>query len=308
MKIAVTSNSFSFNIELRSRLNSLCEEVKFKETKNSLDQKSLIDYLQDYDFAIIGLDKINAEVLDSLPNLKMISKYGVGLDNIDVEECKKRNIKIGWTPGLNKESVSEITLGFMISLSRNINTTCLNLKNGTWHKDGGKEISEQTIGVIGVGNIGQELIKKLQPFSSNIIANDIEDKSDFLSQYGIPQVSKEEIFFQADIISIHTPLTEQTENLISKSSLSKCKDDVIIINTARGKIINEIDIYKFIKKGKVKGLAIDVYEEEPAINNKLTQLDQVLCTPHIAGNSNRSVLKMGHSAIDHISEAIRNEK
>lgn len=302
MKIAVTSESFSFHPVLVNELKEKFKYIKIRSEKKRLSKEELVSYLKDCDGAIVGLDIIDEEVLNELPDLKIVSKFGVGLDNLDLAALRKRNVKVGWTAGVNKGAVSELALGQMINLSRNLSQTCKELKSGNWNKSGGFELSEQVVGVLGVGNIGEDLIKKLQPFGCQIVASDILNKREFLSNYNVAQVEFNELVSRSDIISIHVPLTEATKNLFNKNLFDSLTQSPIIINTSRGGIVNEDDLYEALSSGKLRGAAFDVYKDEPSEGNKLHHLENFYGTPHIAGNSNRAVLSMGRSAIGHLSQ------
>ena len=252
--------------------------------------------------AIIGLEDINENILKNLPNLKFISKYGVGLDNIDLKACDKYNVEIGWTQGLNSVSVAEIVLGYMLSLSRNIYLTSNMLKKNSWLKDGGNELSGKTVGIIGLGNIGQKVVEFLKPFNCSILVNDIVERDKFIDKNNLIKSSKDLIYKKSDIISIHTPLTNKTFELINKVSLKKMKKNTILINTARGGIVSEDDLYWALTNGIISSAALDVYSSEPPNNKSLIKLDNLISTPHIAGNSIQSVMRMGESAIKHLVE------
>lgn len=302
MKIVVTSIAFSKNKVLVEKIQSLFTTVVLNVDEKRFTRKELINYLKDANGAIVGLDQIDEDVIKNCPNLKIVSKYGVGLDNIDKNACEKYNIAIGWSGGVNKLSVAEMTLGFMLGLSRNLYTTSLQLSRGEWNKSGGRQLSEQTIGIIGVGNIGKEVVRLLKPFSCKILANDIIDQKIFYNENNINETSKEEIFKKADIITIHTPLTEETKYLINKNSLCIMKDNVYLINTARGGIVNQNDLKYALQNNLILGAAMDVYETEPPTDSELLSLDNFYCTPHIGGNSEEAVILMGMSAINHIKE------
>lgn len=300
MRIKVSTVAFSKNKELVTILEKEfpgaivnAEGVRFKEDE-------LVAYLSDADAAIVGLELITAGVLDRLPRLKMISKFGVGLDSIDLEACKERNIKVGWTPGVNKRSVAEMALGFMLMLSRNLYITSNELKNLIWNKNGGTNVSNKTIGIIGLGHIGKELVKLLQPFHCTIIANDVDDVAVFAEAHHIKMVSKEELYASADIISIHTPLTDQTKNMINLDVFKQMKPSSCLINTARGGIINEKDLATALQQKMIAGAALDVYASEPPADKELLSIPNLICTPHIAGNAYEAVIAMGSSAIGHL--------
>lgn len=300
IKIAVTSPSFSKNKLLSSEISSIFPNAKLNLDGTRFDKQSLIEYLKEADAAVVGLEIIDDDVLAACPNLKIIAKYGVGLDGIDLDACKKRGVAIGWSGGVNRLSVAEMALGFMLMLCRNLYATSNQLKNGTWNKNGGIQLSGKTVGIIGFGHIGQELARLLVPFGCKVIVNDIADKAIEIEALGVEFADKSRIFTESDILTIHTPLTSQTKNLISKESLSLMKKTAFVINTARGGIVDEEALKAALQGGIIAGAALDVYLEEPPIDKELLGLPNLICTPHIGGNAEEAVLAMGRSAIVHL--------
>ena len=304
MKIAVTSVSFSKNPVLRKEVLAIFPHSYFNETGEKLEGEKLIEFLASSEGALVGLEKITEAVLQKCPNLKIISKYGVGLDNLDLEACARHHIKIGWKGGVNRLSVAEMALGFMLGASRYLFRTSYKLKNGEWFKNGGFQLSGKTVGIIGVGFIGKELIRLLKPFNCRILVNDVIDQKEYYTENNLIESSKEEIFRTADLISVHTPLNDETQHLISKKNLSLMKPTAYIINTARGGIMNQADLKEFLEQKKIAGAAIDVYDDEPCEDLSFLQLENLICTPHIGGNSQEAVLAMGRSAIEGLLENI----
>lgn len=302
MKIAVTANAFSKNEFLRKSLKQYFPNAVFNDTGKRFSEEELIKFLKDADAAIVGLDKIHARVLRELGRLKIIAKYGVGLDNIDLEACKNHDVSIGWNGGVNKLSVAEMTLGFMLGLSRNLYQTSSQLSRGQWNKSGGVQLSGKTIGIIGVGYIGKELIRLLKPFSCNILVNDIIDQEEYYKSNNLCKATKNDILKSSDIVTIHTPLTEETKNFINKNTLSIMKQTSYIINTARGGIVNQDDLKYALQNNLIAGAAIDAYETEPPEDIELLSIDNFFCTPHIGGNSKEAVIAMGESAINHLKK------
>ncbi len=302
MKIAVTSPSFSKHPELIKEMSDSFSDFKLNSEGKRFNEAALIDYLSGYDAAIVGLDQITKTVIDALPDLKIIAKYGVGLNNIDLEYCRQKNITIGWTGGVNKLSVAEMVIGNAISLLRNLYVSSNQLSNGEWIKNGGVQLTGKTVGIIGVGYIGKEVVRLLQPFHCKILANDIIDQDDYYDANGLIKASKETIYQEADIITIHTPLTEETEHMISASSIQQMKSQAIIINTARGGIVEEQVLKKALLNKTIGGAALDVYENEPATDLSLLNIPNLINTPHIGGNSKEAVYLMGMSAINHLKE------
>lgn len=306
-KIVVTANAFSKNEFLVNELKKFTSNVSFN-TSGRYSKEDLINVLKDADGAIVGLDQIDATVLKECRNLKIVSKYGVGLDNINVEDCQKYNIQIGWTGGVNKTSVAEMTVGFMLMLIRNLYATSNQLKDGTWNKSGGFQLSGKTIGIIGIGHIGKEVVRLLTPFGCKILVNDIIEQSDYYAQYDLIEATKDEIYKQSDIITLHTPLTDETKNLIRLNELSLMKKNSFLINTARGGIINENDFKIALKDGLIAGGAIDAYVIEPPMDHEFISLPNLIATPHIGGNAKEAVEAMGMSAIEHLTKYFKDKK
>ena len=302
MKIVVTSPSFSSNKILQNEIYKYFPNAILNLDGKRFDKRNLIDYIKDSDAIIVGLEPIDKEVLEQCPNLKIVSKYGVGLNNIDLEACKKRDITIGWTGGVNKLSVAEMTLGYMLMLCRNLFITSNELKNGIWNKSGGFQLSGKKVGIIGVGHIGKEVIRLLKPFNCEILVNDIINQKEYYKENYLKEVSKEEIFKTCDIVTIHTPFDSTTDNLIDKKVFETMKNSSFIINSARGGIINEDDLKYALQNNLIAGAAIDAYVEEPPTDKELLSLANLICTPHIGGNAQEAVEAMGLSAIKHLVE------
>ena len=304
--VGVTTVAFSKNETLITQLqNTGFKKVITNVNGKRFTKEELILFLSQCDVAIVGLDKIDESVLSQSPKLKAISKYGVGLDNINFEDCKKYNVNILHKQGVNKRSVSEMTLGFMIGLARNIFVTSNLLKKGIWKKDGGIQLSGKTVGVIGVGNIGKDLISLLKPFNCHIIVNDIVNQEKYYKDNNLLEVSKEYIYNNADFITVHTPLDKSTKDIINKKTLCMMKSSSFVINTARAGIINQEDLKWALQNKIIAGAAIDVYEVEPPEDKKLISLTKLVNTPHIGGNAKEAVEAMGITSINNIVNWIK---
>lgn len=307
LTIGITTVAFSKNEILVNRIKSLgFKNVYTNEELKRFTKDELIKFLSKCDVAIIGLDKIDEEILSLTPKLKVLSKYGVGLDNINFDVCKKYNIKVLHTQGVNKRSVSELTLGCILSLLRYIYVSSNLLKKNIWEKNGGVQLTNKTVGIIGVGNIGKDLVQLLQVFNCKILVNDIIEQKDYYEKYNLIETSKENIYKNADIITIHTPLNDSTKYIINKKSLSIMKPNAIVINTARGGIINQEDLKWALKNNIIAGAAIDAYEIEPPDDLEFLNLPNLINTPHIGGNAIEAVEAMGESAIENILNWIKN--
>ena len=302
MKIAVISPLFSRSNELVTTLRSHFPDTTINADNTLKTKEDIIAYLQEMDGAIVGREEIDDEILQACPKLKILSRYGVGLDNVDVEALKKRNIHLGWTGGTNCNSVAEITLYFMLSLMRNTYTTATLLKQHMWKVNGGSELTGKTIGLFGFGHIAKRVVELLKPFSCTILVcnrtqNEAEAKS-----YGITFASKERILEVADIISIHLPLTPQSKNLFSRAEFEAMKSSAFIINTARGGIIDEEALKVALKTGQIAGAGLEAFAQEPVQDWELIDLPNLMCLPHVGGNSKESILAMGYASIAHLKE------
>ena len=301
--VAVTSPSFSSNSILVDELRQSFPHLRLNCEKKELRGQSLLSFLQNSEAAIIGRECIDALVLDSLPQLSCISKYGVGIDNIDLEYSKKRGVYVGFQPGTNRRSVAELVLCFLLGLAHHIFFRYLDLKQGLWLKEGGEELSKKSVGIIGCGNIGSELVKLLLPFQCSIFINDIVDKSEFIAEQKklgqkIQQLAtKEEIYASCDFISLHLPLTQATEGMIDTRALKQMKKSAYLINTSRGRIVDEPALKKALDKGQIAGAALDVFVEEPIQDKDLLKLPNLVLSPHIGGSTEEAVLAMGRAAI-----------
>ena len=300
MRVRVCNISFSKNSILVNKIKKYFKDVNFNFNGVRLDGEELIDFCKDADAIIVGVEKINSSILKRLPNLKYIAKYGVGIDNIDSDSCKKRGVIIGWTGGVNKRSVAELTLGYMLILMRNIFSSYSDLKKLRWIKDGGNSLYNKKIGIIGMGNIGQDLIKLLSVFDCEILANDISENSSLSKKLNFKYVTKEFLYRNSDIVTLHVPLTSSTKKMINTKVFNKMKNSSILINTSRGGVVCEKDLIDALKNKKIHSAALDVFQYEPLKNKELVRLSNIICTPHIAGNSKEAVIEMGNSAITHL--------
>lgn len=310
-QISVPSPSFSSHPILRKELidNFPNTNIVFNDSGNHYSGPTLIKFLEDSDSVIIGTEIISAGILSSLPNLRMISKYGVGTDNIDFNALLDKDIFFYWKGGVNKTSVAEMTLAFLIGLSRNLFYTNFKLRNGVWHKKGGFQLSGKTIGIIGCGFIGGELIRLLEPFHCKILVYDIVDKMEILKNFRANQVEMIELQQSSDLITLHIPLTPMSEGMINLEFLSKMKKGSFLVNTSRGGVINQRDLLTYLHKflngdldSTLSGAALDVLQNEPSTDSELVNLPNLFITPHIGGNADEAVLAMGRSAIDGLLE------
>tara|TARA_B110000008_G_C16963142_1_gene560977 strand:+ start:1295 stop:2281 length:987 start_codon:yes stop_codon:yes gene_type:complete len=274
-------NRLPFELLESANLDYLVNPLNKKLTEDELSEM-----ISDFEVIVAGTEQITAKVMDCAKNLKMISRVGIGLDSVDLLAARERGIKVSYTPDAPSPAVAELTMGLMFSLLRSIHLANAELHEGQWKRYFGRRLAEVTIGIIGVGRIGSRVIRRSKPFGTpRILVNDINLslKAD-LSDFKLNWVSKEKIYKEADIISIHTPLTSATKNMITKEDLLIMKKDAMIINTARGGIINEQDLYEVMESGHLSGAAIDVFDFEP-YRGKLRDLPRCILTAHMGSMS-----------------------
>ena len=300
MRVAVTPPSFYKSEYLRSKLSGLFPNTIYSEKNNYLSESELVDFLIGAEAAIIGRDPVTQSALDELPDLKMISKYGVGLDNLDLDAIRKKGVHLAVTVGTNKRSVAELTLSFMIGLCHNIFISAERMKKGKWIRDGGQNLSGKTIGIIGCGNVGKEVVELLKPFDCEILINDIENRDKYCEEHDVKESSFELLIKASDIVSMHVPLTNLTKNMIDKNVLRAMKNKAFLINTSRGPVVNPTDLYRALISGEILGAALDVFCAEPPNDEDFLKLPNLMVTPHIGGNSVEAVEAMGKGAIDNL--------
>jgi len=302
-KIAVCSRSFSKNEVLRSELQKKYKHVKFNDDGLSLSGDLLVEFLSEATHAIVALEKIDREILKRLPKLKTISKYGVGLDMIDMQSLREFNVELGWTGGVNKRSVSELVISLSISLLRHVSSSHREVLKGVWRQHVGRHLSSKTVGIIGCGHVGKDLVKLLQPFGCPILVNDIKKEEEYYKQNNIKFVSKELLLSESDIVTLHTPLDDSTRNMLTKDRLNLMKHDAILINLARGDLLDEGALKKMLIEGRIGGAALDVFSSEPPEDKELLSLPNFIVTPHIGGSASEAIMAMGRSAIDNLENS-----
>jgi len=303
IKVAVTSRSFSRNSILREELLKRYSNVRFNDSGLKLQGDLLVNFLQGHHKAITALEIINNDLLSRLPELKLISKYGVGLDMIDMKAMHKHNIQLGWTGGVNCRSVSELVISFAISLLRHVPASHREVLSGTWRQHIGGQLSGRTVGIIGCGFVGQDLVRMLQPFKCTILVNDIKNYDDFYRKYNIKAVSKEELLANSDIVTLHTPLDNSTKNMLTADRMLLMKSDAILINVARGGLLDEVTLKKMLIDKRLGGAALDVFSIEPPEDKDLLKLPNFIVTPHIGGSASEAIIAMGMSAISGLDNA-----
>ena len=266
------------------------------------DKDRLMDELKGADVLVVrSATKVNKEVIDSAQNLKIIARAGVGLDNIDVEYAESKGVRVINAPGASTNAVAEHTIGLMLSVFRHIPFAHSSMKSGKWEKKRfmGRELSGKTLGIIGFGHIGSTVAKKAKCLGMNVLAYDVRKKESDLVQF----VDLDKLLSTSDVVTLHMALVESTMNFMNKSRFDIMKKSAVLINTARGGLVDENALYDALKSGHLSGAGLDVYPEEP-YSGRLLELDNVVFTPHIAGSTQEAQLNIGRILIDKIKSII----
>jgi D-3-phosphoglycerate dehydrogenase len=303
-KVAVTSRSFSRNAILRAELLARYQHVTFNDAGRQLQADELVEFLRGHDKAITALERIDEFVLCRLPELKIIGKYGVGIDMIDLDAMRRHGKRLGWFGGVNRRSVAELTISFAIAMLRHVPAASREVLTGTWRQHVGGLLSGRTVGIIGCGFVGKDLVRLLQPFDCLVLVNDIRHYGEFYAEYGIEAVALEDLLVRADVVTLHIPLDDSTRGLLSAERLMLLKPTAVLINTARGDLVDEVALKAALVGKRLAGAAFDVFAEEPPQDKELLVLPNFLATPHIGGSAEEAILAMGRAAIAGLDENV----
>lgn len=279
--------------------------------RGPLTEEQTLALVGDIDGYICGDDHITHRVLEKAqPRLKVLSKYGIGVDKIDVNACTAMGLPLLFTPGVNHTTVAEHTFLLLLSLEKHLLFHTDSTRSGGWKRKTGHELLDKTIGIIGLGRIGKEVAIRAHAFGMKVVGFDVYWDEKFAAAHNITRAATmDEVFAAADYLSLHTNLTPETQNLIRAETIAKMKPGVLILNCARGEIVHTADIAEALKTGHVGGYGTDVLDQEPpAADHPLTKLPNVVCTPHIGSRTAESVQRQATAAVKNLILAMHGEK
>ncbi|MCF8720180.1 phosphoglycerate dehydrogenase [Nitrospina gracilis] len=299
-RVAVTPPAVCKSPVLREVIAGLFPDARFNDTGQYLTEDQLIAFSEGAEALLIGRDPLTERVLAALPGLRLVAKYGVGLDNLDIPAMERCGVRLGWTAGVNRRSAAELTMTFILGLCHNVFASGNALKQGRWEKDGGVVLEGKTVGVIGCGHIGSDVVRLLQPFACRILVRDILNKHPFCAEMGAQQVEFDTVIRESDIVTLHIPLTDQTRNMIDARAFGEMKPSAFLVNTSRGEVVDEQVLKRALITGTIAGAALDVFAQEPPEDDELLACPNLFATPHIGGNAKEAVEAMARSAISHI--------
>jgi len=305
-KILITPRSFAKHCrEPYERLREAGLEIVDNPIGDILTKEQMMTHLEDVDAVILGVDPMCDEVIASTNRLSVISKYGVGTDNIDMDAAGKRDIDVTVTKNANCAAVADYTFALILSVARRVTEIHNGCVSGDWSKKVAVDVYGKKIGILGLGAIGQGVAHRATGFAMEIYGYDVTYDEKMMRSYNIKKSSIEEIMKECDFVSIHMPLLPSTEHVIDEKMLALSKENLIIVNTARGGIIDEEDLYRALKNKQIYGAGLDVFEQEPAHESKLLELDNVVIGSHCAASTVDAVNTMSHMAVDNVLRVLK---
>lgn len=297
-KIRITADFFSpVNPEAVPALEALGCDVKEKDYLEFNSYEEYVEFISDADAICVGIEPCDAKTLSQVPNLKLIARRGVGIDNIDQDYCREHGIEISRTVGAVAPGVAELTASYILYFARDIGNMSREMHENTWNRYIKPGLPCQTLGIIGMGNIGRELIMRMKPFGVRMIYTARSRKEALEQEYGIERRSLEELLRESDYVVVAIPLGPETTHFIGEKELSMMKKSAVLINVARGPVVDNLALAEALKKGVIHGAATDVYDEEPCTSSPLAGIPNVILTPHCAAFSTASYTNMNNMSL-----------
>jgi D-3-phosphoglycerate dehydrogenase len=303
VRLGVPVGLFATIPMLRDELLAAYPHAKLHQVNRVFDEAETIAFLRGCDAAIIGMEPINERVLSALPELRVIGKFGVGCENIDFEALRRHKVRFGYQEGVNRLAVAELALCFAICALRGVSAVHHAMRAGQRPRQNlGRLLTGRVVGIHGCGNIGKELVRLLQPFNCTVLACDLLDFPEFYAEYGVDAVSFDELLERSEVLSLHLPLTPQTRLLYDGGVLDRLRPDCVLINTARGLLVDEAALREHLESGRLRAACFDVFAEEPCTDDRLLGIPGFLSTPHIGASAVETRLAMARAAIRGLSE------
>jgi D-3-phosphoglycerate dehydrogenase len=310
-RLLVTPTSYGKNDpHLKVDLQALVSEVIYNHTGKPLGSAEVAELLQGVDGYIAGLDVIDRFALEKADHLKVISRYGVGVDNVDLDAAREKGIIVTNTPGANSSSVAELSLGLILALARQIPEASQQVQQGKWPRLTGVSLEGKTIGILGLGAIGKQLVRRLSGFDCHCLAYDPYADKEFAINYNVTLMDTiDEVITSSDFVSLHIPLVPETRGLVNAEFLAKMKKGSFLINTSRGEAVVEADLYNALESGHLRGAGLDAFTVEPPDpTNPLLHLPQIIVTPHMGAHTDSATTNMGWLAMNDCLAVLRGEQ
>jgi D-3-phosphoglycerate dehydrogenase len=309
-KVLVTARSFrKMQGDHWRVLQDAGYEIVTPEQDQPLKEAEMISLIADMDALLVGNDAVTEKVISAAPHLKVVAKHGVGVDNVDVAAATRAGVIVTNTPGANQVAVAEMTVALIMALMRKLAYHDTVVKSGGWSRIIGTELAGKTVGLIGLGRIGREVVLRLEGFQVKFLAYDVYQDTAFAAEHGVQFVELNELLAESDVVTLHAVLTSSTQGIIGAQELSQMKPGAFLVNTARGGLVDEQALYSALVENRLAGAGLDVFAEEPPTNCQLLQLgDKVLLAPHLGAQTTETVLRMGKMAAENIVQVLSGER
>lgn len=308
-RVLSTSPTFGYYVSEPSEyLESRGCNVELFPQGKKISEEELIWSVGEYDAIIVGIEKITRSVIQAAKKLKILTKHGIGVDNIDVKAASSKGIVVTNAPGTNSEAVADLTIGLFLSLARGIPFADRSVKEGTWPRMVGIQINGKVLGIIGLGQIGKRVARRALGFDMRILAHDVFKDEAFARKWGIEYVPLDEVLTESDFLSIHVPISPSTRGLIGERELNLMKKEAFLVNISRGDIVDEEALYRVLKEGRMRGAALDVFTSEPPVGSPLLTLDNVILTPHMGGYTYEALRETGMACARSIVDVLGGKK
>jgi len=311
-KVLVGSRSFGNVVATGKTLlqDAGFEVLRVREEERPLDVAKLVTIVSRETPAVIitGAEPMSEPVLSAASNLRMIMKHGVGVDNIDLDAATSRGIAVANAPGANTEAVADLAVGLILSLLRRICAANASTHSGGWERYMGHELGAMTVGILGTGRIGAAVARRVRAFGAELLGYDVLENEPLKRDCGLRYVPLDRLLREADVVTLHAPLTPDTERMIGAPQLRTMKPDALLVNCARGELVDETALYEHLKSGRIAGAAVDVFATEPPQNSRLLELENVLATPHIGAYTQEAMEAMDRLCAETILDVLLHGK
>lgn len=309
MKILVTARSFRMTPGThKGLLEQSGHEILESPSDRPLTEEEMVELIGDVDGAILGLDYVTARVIEAGGKLKVLSRYGVGVDRVDLKAATEAGVVVTNTPATNHIAVAELTLGLMLCLARRIPQHTSSVREGSWARVRGTELAGKTLGIVGLGWISREVIRRAFAFDMKIDVFTGYPDQELADQYGVEYLGFEPLVRDADYLSLHCSATPERYGLIGEKELKAMKPSSYLVNTARGELVDEEALLRALQEGWIAGAAMDAFRKEPATDSPLVQLDNFIATPHLGATTLESILRMGTLAVENTLQVLAGER
>jgi D-3-phosphoglycerate dehydrogenase len=304
-RVLVTAKSVAGAPAALRAIEAAGHEVLIRSTPTPVDRRWLADQVRDVDALVFAMEPMDAALLAAAPRLKVIARPGVGTDNVDLEVATRRGVIVTLASGTNEQSVADLTLGLLLEAARGISTAAAGVSRGGWERVTGTEVWNKTLAIVGLGRIGRAVAQRARGFDMRVLAVARQRDDDFARRHGVEYATFDDAIARADFISLHAPLTPHTENLVDAAALARMKRGAILINTARGGLVDEPALVAAVRSGHLSGAAVDVLREQGAgSQSPLIGVPGIVVTPHMASFTRESTARVAASVARSVIEAL----